>query len=58
MQNRVKAVKPAKGFDEVFTPGDLERKTRLDREENGIPLPDEVWQDLENLAIEVGVSIS
>jgi len=58
MQDRVKAVKPAKGFDKVFTPGDLERKTRLDRKENGIPLPYEVWQDLENLAIEVGVSIS
>ena len=58
MQNRVNKVKPAKEFDQVYTPGDIERKIRLDREKNGIPLSSAEWEDLKSLATEVGVSVN
>lgn len=41
---------PAAGVDEVLLPGELERRTRAARIENGIPIPDPIWVELAELA--------
>jgi uncharacterized oxidoreductase len=52
-----KNTKPAAvGADAVLIPGDPEAKTRADRTNNGVPLPDETWSAIVNTAREVGVS--
>ena len=48
--------KPITGGEPVMIPGDVERKTRAERTENGIPLPDDTWAAIVNTAREVGVS--
>jgi hydroxycarboxylate dehydrogenase B len=39
----------------ILLPGDRERFTRADRLENGIPLPDEVWDALEQQVMRLGL---
>jgi uncharacterized oxidoreductase len=51
-----KDTKPAKGNDAVLIPGDPEARTRAERTENGVPLPDDTWAAIVNTAREVGVS--
>ena len=58
LQRRVKAVPPAPGFQEVLVPGDPELRTRTVREREGIPIPDELWQQLVDLAASLGIAIS
>ncbi|MDT0300754.1 Ldh family oxidoreductase [Streptomonospora wellingtoniae] len=36
----------AEGADEVLVPGDVERRARAERAENGIPVPSSVWEGL------------
>ena len=55
LKRRVKAVKPAEGFDEVLVPGEPEARSYAERVESGIPMPDSVWADLCRLAVELGV---
>ena len=57
LKARVKAVKPAHGFDEVLVPGEPEARSYAERVKRGIPLPDRVWLDLCGLAAEFGVCI-
>lgn len=52
----IRATKPMAGVDQVLIPGDPERKTRIERTKNGIPLPDDTWAAIVNTAREVGVS--
>ncbi len=52
----IRATRPVAGVDAVLIPGDTERKTRADRIENGVPLPDDTWAAIVNTAREVGVS--
>jgi hydroxycarboxylate dehydrogenase B len=51
---RMRNVPPAPGFAGVLTPGDPERQTRSIREREGIPIPDELWQELNSLAKSAG----
>ena len=55
LTQRVKNVKPAKGFDEVLLPGEKESRAFKERVQSGIPVPDSVWEDLQSLAIEFNV---
>ena len=52
----IRKTKPMAGVDQVLIPGDPERKTRIERSKNGIPLPDDTWAAIVNTAREVGVS--
>ncbi|MDA9488484.1 hypothetical protein XI08_04480 [Bradyrhizobium sp. CCBAU 11361] len=52
----IRATGPVAGGDQVLIPGDPERKTRAERTQNGIPLPDDTWAAIVNTAREVGVS--
>ena len=54
LERRIRAVPPAPGFKEVLVPGDLESRSREARRD-GIPVPDDVWKVLTDLATEVGV---
>ena len=55
LKRRVKAVKPARGFDEALLPGEKEARAYAWRSRHGIPLPGAVWEDLQGLARRFGV---
>jgi LDH2 family malate/lactate/ureidoglycolate dehydrogenase len=55
---KVRASQPAEGSERVLVPGDLERRARRQRAENGIPIEDDVWQSVVEAARTVGVDIS
>ena len=57
MMADVHAVPPAPGFAEVLAPGDLEARTRAQREREGIPVHDDAWQDLLDAASSVGLTV-
>ncbi|MBB4904324.1 Ldh family oxidoreductase [Actinophytocola algeriensis] len=40
---------PAQGHHEVLVPGEPEERTRVQRERDGIPIPDSTWQELHAL---------
>lgn len=48
--SRIRASSPADGFSEVLVPGDPEARTREARRSEGIPLTDELWRTLVELA--------
>jgi LDH2 family malate/lactate/ureidoglycolate dehydrogenase len=56
-QRRVRAIAPAPGFKEVLVPGDPEVRTRAIRERDGVPIPDDLWQTLVELATSLGVTV-
>jgi hydroxycarboxylate dehydrogenase B len=50
LRRRLRAVPPAPGFKEVSAPGDPEMRVRAVREGEGVPIPNELWQTLVDLA--------
>ena len=46
---------PAEGVAEILIPGEPERRSRALREKGGIPIPDSVWSDLEEIARRYGL---
>lgn len=56
MIDRVKAVPPAEGFDEVLVPGEPERRERERRERSGVPVAETTWEALQRTARELGVA--
>ena len=57
MSRRVRAIAPAPGFDEVLMPGDLESRARAMRRRDGIPVLDDVWKPMAELAESLGVKV-
>ena len=55
MERRIRAVPPAPGFREVLVPGDPEARTRQTRLGDGIPIPQQLWQQITDLAASLGV---
>ena len=55
---RFRAAKTAAGFDRVIIPGDPEREMEKERKENGIPLLEQVVQDLHEVGEKFGISLS
>jgi LDH2 family malate/lactate/ureidoglycolate dehydrogenase len=43
------ATRPARGYDAVLVPGEIERRTRARRAQEGVPLPAATWSELEAL---------
>jgi uncharacterized oxidoreductase len=43
------ATRPARGFDAVLVPGEIERRTRARRAQEGVPLPAATWSELQAL---------
>jgi uncharacterized oxidoreductase len=52
----IKASRKAPGFDEILIPGEPEHRARVQRERDGIYLPDATWQDMVEVAGQYGVS--
>jgi len=47
---------PAEGFDEVVAPGEPEQRSRREKLEVGIDVPDAVWRQLGEAAAKLGVT--
>jgi uncharacterized oxidoreductase len=45
------------GVDEILLPGEIEVRRRQQRERDGVPIPDETWRQIRELAERLGVSI-
>jgi LDH2 family malate/lactate/ureidoglycolate dehydrogenase len=54
----VKLSAPAEGFDEVLIPGEPEQHCLAERERNGVPVADEVWQEMVVWANRGGIDLS
>ncbi|MCC7107287.1 MAG: Ldh family oxidoreductase [Chloroflexi bacterium] len=54
---RMKAVKPAPGFEEILVPGEFEARNRLERQREGVPLPEATWEAIEHAADDVGAPV-
>ncbi len=54
---QVKSSRRAPGVEEIMVPGEPEQKTRERRLREGIPIVDEVWVELEQIAKELGVDL-
>ena len=52
-----KSVPPAPGFPEVFVPGEIEDRNAVANAASGIHLPHKTWDDLAELAAELGVAM-
>lgn len=55
---RLKAIPPAEGFEEILLPGEPEARTRAARSQDGIPLPDATWETIQAVARDLGVAAS
>ena len=53
--DRVRNVKPARGFDKVMVPGDKETDTRNKRKREGIPIPEDTWKSIIETAASLGI---
>jgi len=54
---RIKAVPPAPGGSGVLVPGEPEAMARTERLANGIPVPDDTWEKINQIAAELGVQL-
>ena len=54
----VKGRTPAEGFDEVMIPGEPEQRCRKLREQLGIPVADEIWEEIIDWAARMGIVLS
>jgi len=55
---QLKASRKAPGVEEILVPGEPEFRTREKRLREGIPIADEVWAEIEQIAKELGVNIT
>jgi ureidoglycolate dehydrogenase (NAD+) len=55
--DELRAIPPARGFDEVLVAGDPESRSRARREREGIPVEPALWAKLTALSDELGVSV-
>ena len=53
----VKSVPLAKGYDEVFYPGEMEANNDLKNRRDGLALPADTIADLERIAVETGIPL-
>ena len=54
----VKGRAPADGFDEVMIPGEPEQRCRQLRKNAGIPIADEIWEEIIEWATRMGIMLS
>jgi LDH2 family malate/lactate/ureidoglycolate dehydrogenase len=55
--DELRAIPPARGFDEVLVAGDPEDRARAQRERDGVPIEPALWRTLCALSDELGVSV-
>ncbi len=54
----MKSTRLMPGVNEILLPGEIERRRRVQREAEGVDIPDETWRQINVLADRLGVSIS
>ena len=57
LEQRMRSVYPAPGFTEVLVPGDIEQRAREVRRRKGIPVAEDTWRELTELAGSLGVRV-
>lgn len=57
MIQRVRKVPPAPGFREVLLPGIPEARAQASRQENGIPIADDIWNAIGETALSLGITV-
>ncbi|MET1127738.1 MAG: Ldh family oxidoreductase [Thermoproteota archaeon] len=57
LKEKIRASKPAEGFERVMLPGEPEEETYTKRLKEGIPLDDETWKKLEHVSKKYGVKL-
>ena len=57
LAERTRNIPPAGGFDVVLVPGDPEKRTRVIRSREGIPVEDDIWESVVRAAKSVGVTV-
>ena len=55
--HRIRAVPPARGFEEVMAPGDFEHRQRIRRLKEGIQIPESTWSEVLETAGSLGVEV-
>ncbi len=55
--NYVRSARPVAGFSKVYAPGDIEEEHRKERLRDGILIPDSTWEEIAQIAGELGVEI-
>ncbi len=53
----VRSARPLPGFTQVYAPGELEEETRARRRAEGFEIPDPTWEQIAEVAGEVGVEM-
>ena len=53
----VKSAEPAPGSDEVLVPGERSWRTRKERSQSGIPVPDATWAQIVETGRKVGLEL-
>ena len=53
----LRSVKPAEGFESVIVPGEIEARREAERLQNGVPIRDEDWQGVVEVAERLGVEV-
>jgi LDH2 family malate/lactate/ureidoglycolate dehydrogenase len=54
---RLKSQPPAEGFEEVLLPGEPESRSRAERMEKGVPLPDATWDAITTVSRDLHVPL-
>lgn len=53
----IKSSRRAPGIDEILLPGEPEHRISLQREQNGIPVDDAIWEEIQRTAQELSVEV-
>ena len=53
----IRTAEPAVGFDQVLMPGDAELLNRVNRQRDGIPVPDSTWAEIQRLHYELNNTV-
>jgi LDH2 family malate/lactate/ureidoglycolate dehydrogenase len=51
----LRSVKPAEGFERVLSPGQIEAENEVQRKKEGIPIRDEVWEQIMEITSRMGI---
>ncbi|MAE63157.1 MAG: hypothetical protein CMJ18_02690 [Phycisphaeraceae bacterium] len=58
LAEEVRGIPPAEGFDRVMIPGDPDRATTEQRSRDGIPIADDIWEQVVEAGRSVGVEVA
>ncbi len=53
----IKSSRKAPGFEAILMPGEIEWQRRAQREQEGVPIPDETWRQIVELGAKLGVEV-